>query len=173
MTIPWVFPSSEVFIPYSTNTACTPQECQFQDLKRRLPLPHDNHDSKHTCMHAGYTYAQRHIRECFHTHAYRVGLFLLHTLTCPRCPPPVYSWRPQCWYHLILSQLHQPTPCPPQKEPLFFLHNSRICVPCQVFFCLIQPVFGIVSHWIFKHKQNLNMKTILGTYVMRLLELVC
>lgn len=44
------------------------------------------------------TYAQRHIEECFHihTHMHRVGLFLLHTLNCPQCPPSVYSRRPQC-----------------------------------------------------------------------------
>lgn len=103
---------------------------QFQGLKRGLPLPHDNDDS-HTHMHASYTYAQRDIRECFHTHAHRVGLFLLHTLTCPHCPPSVYSWRPRCWYHLILSQLHQPTPCSPLKELFFFFPYSRICILCQ------------------------------------------
>lgn len=89
MTIPRVFPGSEVFIPRSTNTASTPRgESTSQSVPglkaEGFPSPHHNDDPlSHTHthrltdmgMHASYTYAQRHIGECFHTHT------LTHTCT--------------------------------------------------------------------------------------------
>ena len=107
-----------------------------------FPSPHHNddphtHTLTDTGMHASYTYAQRHIGECFHTHTHthmhRVGLFLLHTLNCPQCPPCVYSWRPLRWYHLFLSQLHQPTPYPPQEELFFFFPHACTRTFCHFF----------------------------------------
>lgn len=124
---PLGIPRGEVFIPCSTNTASAPHGESTSQLvpgfkKRSLPLPHRSSWSSHTYtgMHASYTYAQRHIGEW-------VGLFLLHTLSRPQCPASVYSWRPPCWYHLILSQLHQPTPYPPRQELFSSLLYSCTC----------------------------------------------
>lgn len=97
-----------------------------------------------------------------HTHAstHRVGLFLLHTLTCPQCPPSVYSWRPRCWYHLILSQLHQPTPYTPQQELFFFFPYTCTCV-LSVFFVSFNQYLGLYhSRYPNKYKINIHMNTI-------------
>lgn len=49
-------------------------------------------------------------------------------------PPSVYSPRPLCWYHLILSQLHQPTPCPSQQKLVFFWPYACTCALSVVCF---------------------------------------
>lgn len=111
-------------------------------LKARLPLPHHNDDPHtNTDTQNGHGHAcklnicsKAYRRMLPHTQMHRVGFSLLHILNCPQWPPSIYSWQPQHWYHLILSQLHQPTPHPPISSLTIAL------VPSVSFFCLLTRI---------------------------------
>lgn len=91
-------------------------------LKAKSSPPPSQQCCSPTCGHGHGHACKLHI--C--SNAYKI--MLLHTQACTGLASfsfthrivCVYSCRPHCWYHLVLSQLHQPTPCLPQQELFFF-----------------------------------------------------
>ena len=106
-----------------------------------FPSPHHNddphtHTLTDTGMHASYTYAQRHIGECFHTHTHthmhRVGL--THSIVLSALP--VFIHGDPCadtisFYLNYISQL----PILPRKN-CFSSSLMLALEPSVIFFCL-------------------------------------